>query len=57
VTGVFTLIAGSMAVVIAAISLMGPRTTNLALEDINAAPGPCSRVDREPPALPGPGAR
>jgi putative MFS transporter len=37
VIGVFTLIAGSMAIVIAAISLMGPRTTNLALEKINAA--------------------
>jgi putative MFS transporter len=36
VTGVFTLIAGSMAVVIAAISLMGPRTTNLPLEEISA---------------------
>jgi putative MFS transporter len=35
VTGVFILIAGSMAVVIAAIGAMGPRTTNLALEEIS----------------------
>ena len=34
VSGVFTLIAGSMAVVIAAIGLLGPRTRNLSLEEI-----------------------
>jgi putative MFS transporter len=34
VSGVFTLIAGSMAVVIAAIGVLGPRTRNLALEEI-----------------------
>jgi putative MFS transporter len=34
VSGVFTLIAGSMAVVIAAIGLLGPRTRNLSLEQI-----------------------
>jgi putative MFS transporter len=34
VSGVFVLIAGSMAVVIAATGLLGPRTRNLALEDI-----------------------
>jgi putative MFS transporter len=34
VSGVFTLIAGSMAVVIAAIGVMGPRTRNLSLEEI-----------------------
>jgi len=35
VTGVFTLIAGSMAVVAAAIALMGPGTTRRALEEIS----------------------
>ena len=35
VNGVFTLIAGSMAIVILAIGLMGPRTTQLALERIS----------------------
>jgi putative MFS transporter len=34
VSGVFTLIAGSMAVVIVAIGLLGPRTRNLSLEEI-----------------------
>ena len=34
VSGVFVLIAGSMAVVIAATGLMGPRTRNLSLEEI-----------------------
>jgi putative MFS transporter len=34
VSGVFTLIAGSMAVVIGAIGLLGPRTRNLSLERI-----------------------
>ena len=34
VPGVFTLIAGSMAVVIVAIGLLGPRTRNLSLEEI-----------------------
>ncbi len=35
VEGVFTLIAGSMAVVMLAIGWLGPRTTNLALESIS----------------------
>jgi putative MFS transporter len=35
VSGVFTLIAGSMAVVIAATGLLGPRTRNLSLEEIS----------------------
>jgi putative MFS transporter len=35
VSGVFTLIAGSMAVVIVAIGLLGPRTRNLSLEEIS----------------------
>jgi putative MFS transporter len=35
VPGVFTLIAGSMAVVIAATGLLGPRTRNLSLEEIS----------------------
>ncbi|WP_419757275.1 MFS transporter [Acidisoma sp.] len=34
VPGVFTLIAGSMAIVIVAIGLLGPRTRNLSLEEI-----------------------
>ena len=34
-SGVFTLIAGSMLIVIAAIGLLGPRTNNLALETIS----------------------
>jgi putative MFS transporter len=35
VSGVFTLIAGSMLIVMAAIGLLGPRTNNLALETIS----------------------
>ena len=35
VNGVFTLIAGSMVIVILAIGVMGPRTTRLALEEIS----------------------
>jgi putative MFS transporter len=35
VSGVFALIAGSMAVVMLAIGLFGPRTNNLALEMIS----------------------
>jgi putative MFS transporter len=34
VTGVFVFIAGAMAIVASAIALMGPRTNNLALEQI-----------------------
>ena len=34
VSGVFTLIAGSMGVVILAIGLLGPHTRNLSLEEI-----------------------
>jgi putative MFS transporter len=36
VAGVFTFIAGSMAIVMLSIGLMGPRTNNLALESISA---------------------
>jgi putative MFS transporter len=35
VGGVFTLIAGSMVVVMLSIGLLGPRTTNLALESVS----------------------
>jgi putative MFS transporter len=35
VSGVFTLIAGSMLIVMLAIGLLGPRTNNLALETIS----------------------
>ena len=35
VAGVFTLIAGSMLIVMLAIGLLGPRTNNLALEAIS----------------------